>query len=99
MGKAVVATRTTGQTDVITDGENGLSVAPGDVEGWRRAIARLCADPELCQRLGRNARAWVEQNATLDQWTHRIAAALRASAATPSGARASRPPVKAPEVA
>ena len=36
MGKAVIATRTTGQTDVIIDGENGLTVAPGDVDGWRR---------------------------------------------------------------
>ena len=86
MGKAVVATRTAGQTDVIEDGENGLSVAPGDVEGWRRAITRLREDDGLRERLGRNARRWVEGHATLDRWADRIAAALRETA-TRDGAR------------
>ena len=76
MGKAVIATRTTGQTDVITDGENGLVVAPGDVAGWRRAITRLREDHALRERLGRNARRWVEENATLDRWAARLAEAV-----------------------
>ena len=80
MGKAVIATRTTGQTDVITDGENGLTVAPGDVEGWKEAIQRLRTDEVLRQRLGHNARRWVEENATLDHWAMRIAQSLRDAA-------------------
>jgi glycosyltransferase involved in cell wall biosynthesis len=76
MGKAVVATRTTGQTDVITDGENGLVVAPGDVAGWRLAITRLRDDDALRERLGRNARRWVEENAALDRWAARLAEAV-----------------------
>lgn len=76
MGKAVIATRTTGQTDVITDGENGLCVAPGDVSGWREAICRLRGDAALRARLGVNARRWVEENATLDLWARRTAAAV-----------------------
>ena len=76
MGKAVIATRTTGQTDVIRDGENGLSVAPGDVAGWREAIARLRGDPALRERLGRNARRWVEENATLEKWAERVSCAV-----------------------
>ena len=81
MGKAVIATRTTGQTDVITDGENGLSVAPGDAAGWREAIVRLRGDPALRERLGRNGRRWVEENATLDLWASRVAASISGSAA------------------
>ncbi len=80
MGKAVIATRTAGQTDVITDGENGLTVAPGDVEGWQEAIQRLRSDEALRQRLGHNARRWVEENATLDHWAIRIAQSLRDAA-------------------
>jgi len=80
MGKAVIATRTTGQTDVITDGENGLIVAPGDVAGWQRAIMRLRNDDVLRQRLGRNARRWVEENAALDRWAGRLAEAVIGSA-------------------
>ena len=94
MGKAVIATRTTGQTDVITDGENGLSVAPGDVAGWRQAITRLRADHVLRERLGRNARRWVEENAALDCWAARLAESLcmaGGSVGAPA-APAARPP-------
>jgi len=80
MGRAVIATRTTGQTDVITDGETGLTVAPGDVAGWQQAITRLRQDHLLRERLGRNARRWVEENATLDHWASRLAEAVYASA-------------------
>ncbi len=76
MGKAVIATRTTGQTDVITDGENGLTVAPGDVTGWRDAICRLHGDAALRARLGASARRWVESHATLNRWAERVAAVL-----------------------
>ena len=76
MGKAVIATRTTGQTDVITDGENGLTVAPGDVAGWQKAITRLRTDADLRARLGRNGRRWIEENATLDRWATRLAEAI-----------------------
>ena len=83
MGKAVIATRTSGQTDVIEDGENGLTVAPGDVAGWRQAIARLQQDAALRERLGRSARQWVEQQASLDRWVAQICQALRAAGSVP----------------
>jgi Glycosyltransferase len=86
MGKAVIVTQTTGQTDVVTDGENGITVAPGDVEGWRAALRRLLGDEALRQRLGDNARAWVETHATLDHWVQNVVSALQASAA-PAAAR------------
>jgi glycosyltransferase involved in cell wall biosynthesis len=76
MGKAVIVTRTTGQIDVVTDGVNGLTVAPGDVEGWKAAITRLRHDAELRDELGRNARRWVEENATLGRWVDHLVRAL-----------------------
>lgn len=86
MGKAVIVTRTTGQTDVVTEGENGLTVAPGDVEGWKQAIRRLQQDADLRERLGRNAYQWVQQNATLTRWVGHLVTALQASAAGASSA-------------
>ena len=80
MGKAVVTTRTAGQTDVIVEGETGLYVSPGDTLGWREAIARLRADAEMRARLGRSGRHWVEQNAGLSRWVGHVADALRACA-------------------
>lgn len=88
MGKAVVVTRTTGQTDVIVEGENGLTVAPGDVDGWRSAIARLQENPALRDRLGRNARVWVEENASLERWIENVCAALKVNTASSKEAKA-----------
>ena len=79
MGKPVIVTRTTGQTDVITDGENGVVVPPSDPAAWENAIRRLLADPHECRRLGRNARQWVQENATLNRWAETIADSLRES--------------------
>jgi glycosyltransferase involved in cell wall biosynthesis len=73
MGKAVVATRTRGQVDVIRDGENGLYVPPGDVEALRAAIRRLLNDPEEAQRMGAAGRALVESRHTLDRWVTDVA--------------------------
>ena len=77
MAKPVVVTQTTGQADVVTDGENGLTVPPGDAPAWEAAILRLQTDAALRKTLGQNARKWVVQNATLDIWVQNIARALR----------------------
>jgi len=87
MGKAVIATRTGGQAEVIMDGVTGLSVVPGDVAGWRQAIARLRADASLRERLGHNARRWVEENATLERWADHVHQALRDAVADEAVAR------------
>ncbi len=56
-GRAIVASRVAGIPDVITDGENGLLVPPGDVAALRAALTRLAADDALRARLGAAARA------------------------------------------
>ncbi len=77
MGKAVVVTRTAGQTDVIVDGVNGLVVPPGDPDAWVGALERLRDDPQLRETLGSNAREWVERNASLRFWSEQVAGALK----------------------
>jgi glycosyltransferase involved in cell wall biosynthesis len=77
MGKAVVCTLTRGQTDVVVDGENGLSVPPGDPVALRQAIERLLADPAEAARFGVNGRRWVEEHADLDAYVARLATLLR----------------------
>jgi glycosyltransferase involved in cell wall biosynthesis len=76
MGRPVIATRTSGLSDVLWHEENCLSVAPGDVTGWREAILRLRSDPELAARLGARGRRWVEENATLERWVQNVASEL-----------------------
>jgi glycosyltransferase involved in cell wall biosynthesis len=60
-GRPVVATRVTGNTDLIEDGANGLLVPPGDADALRAAIERLAADPAMTSRLAARARADAER--------------------------------------
>lgn len=60
-GTPVVATAVGGVTEVVRDGENGLLVAPGDVDALAKAITRVSSDRELLQTLRTNAAASVVQ--------------------------------------
>ena len=55
VGTPMITTRTGGVAEVVTDGENGLVVEPGDLEALTAAIQRFFADPELAARLRENA--------------------------------------------
>ena len=77
MGKPVIVTQTSGQSDVISHEQNGLYVATGSAQAWKDAITRLRNDDMLRVRLGRAARRWVEDNATLDRWVENILSGLR----------------------
>jgi glycosyltransferase involved in cell wall biosynthesis len=55
-GRPVVAGAVGGLLDLVVDGETGVLVRPGDVDGLRSAIRRLLDDPELRRRMGAAAR-------------------------------------------
>jgi glycosyltransferase involved in cell wall biosynthesis len=73
MGKAVVCTRTTGQTDAIVDGENGRYVPPGDADALRRTIEALLEDPAEAARLGAGGQRWVSEHADIEAYASRLA--------------------------
>jgi glycosyltransferase involved in cell wall biosynthesis len=79
MGKAVIATRTTGQRDVIEDGSSGLYVPPGDPSALRAAIEGLLASPERVAEIGACARRVIESRMSLELWVDRIAAVIRSA--------------------
>ena len=60
LGKAVVATRLNGPTEIISDGVDGLLVTPGNIEELVGAIRRLVDDPQLRAALGRAGRERAE---------------------------------------
>jgi glycosyltransferase involved in cell wall biosynthesis len=76
MSKAVVCSRTAGQTDVIVAGDSGLYVKPGDVQELRNTICTLLDDPAESQRLGEGGRRWVVANADISIYADRIARAV-----------------------
>jgi len=77
MGKAVIASKTRGQRDVIEDGVTGIYVPPGDPAALRKAIVDLLATPERAAALGANARKAVETRMSLHIWADRIAQVIR----------------------
>jgi glycosyltransferase involved in cell wall biosynthesis len=76
MGRAVICTRTPGQTDVIIDGETGLYVPPGDSQALADAIKYLLANPYEAERMGQAGRRLVEQSMSLDCYIERLRAVV-----------------------
>jgi glycosyltransferase involved in cell wall biosynthesis len=70
----VVTTRITGVPELITDGEDGLLVAPGRADALAEALARLDDDPELCARLGAAGRRTVSEAFNLQRIGPELAA-------------------------
>jgi glycosyltransferase involved in cell wall biosynthesis len=54
-GRPVVAYRTGGVPEMVADGETGILVEPGDVDGLARGLVELARDEELRRRMGEAA--------------------------------------------
>jgi glycosyltransferase involved in cell wall biosynthesis len=78
MGKAVVCSSTTGQTDVITEGETGLYAPPGDAPALRAAITKMLDNPDLVSAMGRRARAEAEERFDIERYARGLAHTVRA---------------------
>ena len=66
-GRAVVATAVEGTVELVISGETGWLVPPQDPEALGQALLEAARDPGLCRRLGRNGRARVEAEFSLDR--------------------------------
>ena len=62
---------------MVTDGETGLLVPPGDVDALVSALEPLMRVPQRATELGRNGRARVLAEFTVDAEVERIAAVYR----------------------
>jgi glycosyltransferase involved in cell wall biosynthesis len=76
MRKPVIATRTVGLLDYVVDGQNGLFVAPYDVEALRWRILQLLEHPERAQQLAHEGQLVVQDDLNLDRYVERISAEL-----------------------
>ena len=62
-----------GPKDIIRDGENGLTVADGDIEGLAAAMMKIMSDNRYRTTLSANARkvvATYSEQAVMAQWLH-----------------------------
>src|SRR5579872_1091841 len=58
--RPVIATRCGGPEEIITDGETGFLIEVGDSRALARRMLSLIEDVQLCERVGRAARAAAE---------------------------------------
>lgn len=96
MGKPVVVTRTVGQgaLEIIREGETGFYTEPGDVRRWREIIQYLCDNPTIAERMGRAARAVVENGMNMDTYVRDVAAIVRDTAGAEAPVLATAPEPK-----
>lgn len=75
LGRAIIAPSSTNIREILTDGENALLFDPETPESFRMAMARLCADSALRERLGAAARLAIDdQRLTWDANAERVEA-------------------------
>lgn len=65
--RPVVLTDVGGNHELVTSGQEGLLVPPGDVPALAAALQNLIDDPAYRNRLGRNARARVREEFSLER--------------------------------
>jgi glycosyltransferase involved in cell wall biosynthesis len=73
-GKAVVTSAIAGVDEVVSDGETGLLVRPGDPDALAEALRRVVGDAELRARLGAAARLRAEAEHSAVGSTRRVTA-------------------------
>lgn len=71
-GAPVITTNRGGQTEVITDGVNGILIPPGDAGAIADAVGRLAADRDLTARMGEAAKTKVKADCNYEQFYNKI---------------------------
>ncbi|MBE0695366.1 MAG: glycosyltransferase family 4 protein, partial [Anaerolineaceae bacterium] len=77
MERAVICSRTPGQTDVIVEGETGMYVPPEDPAALRDAIQNLLDQPQKCVEMGIKGRQRILDEMSLECYVERLAAYTR----------------------
>jgi glycosyltransferase involved in cell wall biosynthesis len=75
-GRPVVASDVGAVSSAVVDGRTGVLVPPGDAEALAGALEFLSDQPDMRERLGREARARVEADFELHSCTARLRAFL-----------------------
>ena len=71
-GRAIIATRVGGNTELITHGTNGLLIPPNNVNALATAMCDYLADPKKAESLGQAARTSVQKHFSFQAMTERF---------------------------
>jgi glycosyltransferase involved in cell wall biosynthesis len=70
--KPVLAARSGGLTETVTDHQTGLLHEPGNADELARHLSEITDDPAQAQAWGRAGRAWLEKNTSTRDWLARF---------------------------
>jgi glycosyltransferase involved in cell wall biosynthesis len=87
MERAVLCSRTPGQTDVIVEGDTGRYVPPGDPVALRAAMEQMLENADETRRMGRAGRRLILQSMSLDRYAERLAGFVGEAIAEGSASR------------
>lgn len=73
-GLAVIATRVGGVPEVVSDGDSGRLVPPGDPAAIASAISELAADDAMRERMGKRGREIADERFRMDRMVDEIEA-------------------------
>jgi phosphatidyl-myo-inositol dimannoside synthase len=83
-GKPCIAGNRDGAREVVSDGETGLLVEPGNVQQLQEALLRLLQDRETAKALGAAGRARLNQHFTYESFAARLTKLLSPLMLTPA---------------
>ncbi|KAM3114601.1 glycosyltransferase family 4 protein [Phormidesmis sp. 146-33] len=83
-GLPIVATNITAIPEMVTPGENGLLIEPGDLSALAQSIQHLIENRELGQRMGAKGRQLVEQKFNAKAHFSKLEALFQAAIAAPN---------------
>lgn len=78
-GLAVITTPVGGIPELVSDGEDGLLVPPGDVSALAEKIAMLASDTEARVRFGARAQVKARQLWDMDDYVQRLRKEIQAT--------------------
>jgi glycosyltransferase involved in cell wall biosynthesis len=80
LGKPVIVTHLPGIAEYVKNGETGYVVKGNDPDAMAEAINRLWKDPQRAAEMGKNARQWMRENFSLQNYVDQFAALVKRTA-------------------
>lgn len=72
MGKAVICSRTSGQTDIVIEDNTGIYVPPGNPNALKEAVLYLMNNPAKAEQMGESGRQYVIHNLSSECYASRL---------------------------
>jgi glycosyltransferase involved in cell wall biosynthesis len=79
MNKPMLASNQGGMPEVVTHGQTGFLLPPGDEPAWREKVLQLARDAALAERLGVQGRRWLDAEVSPARWGERFDSIARLS--------------------